>query len=92
MSNWKRPLVESLLVGSALALSVLLIARAQMYTVLEWIGPVFYIPFQGSVLLSGNAQEAPPWLYHAILFLQFSLAVFIFGWLVGRYRKRPVKA
>lgn len=92
MSNWKRPLVESLLLGAALALAVLFIARAQMFMVLDWIGPVFYIPFQASVLLSGNAQEPAPWLYHMLLFLQFCLGVFIVGWLVGRYRKRSAEA
>lgn len=88
MSDWKRPLVESLAFGSGLALVVILIARAQMLTVLEWIGRVFYIPFHASVLLSGDAQEPAPWLYHTVLFVQFCLAVFIVGWLVGRYRKR----
>ena len=92
MKNWKRPLVESLLLGSVLALTVIFIARQQIFVVLDRIGPVFYFPFQGSALLSSNSQEPAPWLFHVILFLQFYLAVFIVGWLVGRYRRRRSKA
>jgi hypothetical protein len=92
MKNWKRPLAEPLLLGSVLALGVVLIARQQIFVLLDWIGPVFYLPFQGSALLSSNPQEPAPWLFHSILFLQFYLAVFLVGWLVGRYRERPPKA
>ena len=90
--NWKRPLAESLLLGSVLTLVVIFIARQQIFLVLDWIGPVFYVPFQGSALLSGNPPEPAPWLFHVIMFLQFFVAVFIAGWLVGRYRSRPSKA
>lgn len=92
MKYWKRPLVESLLLGSVLALAVIFIARQQIFALLNWMGPVFYLPFQGSALLSGNSQEPAPWLFHVILFLQFYLAVFLAGWLVGRYRGRSSKA
>ena len=92
MKNWKRPLAESLLLGSVLALAVILIARNQVFAVLDWIGPVFYLPFQGSSLLSGGAQEPAPWLFHAIMFLQFCVAVFIVGLIAGRYRVRAPKA
>jgi hypothetical protein len=92
MKNWKRPIVESLLLGSVLALAVIFIARLQIFALLNWMGPVFYLPFQGSALLSGNSQEPAPWLFHLILFLQFYLAVLLVGWLVGRYRGRPFKA
>jgi hypothetical protein len=91
MKNWKRPLAESLLLGSVLALTVIFIARQQISALLDWIGPAFYLPFQGSALLSGNSQEPAPWLFHVILFLQFYLAVFLIGWFVGRYRGRPSK-
>jgi hypothetical protein len=92
MKNWKRPLAESLLLGSVLALTAIFIARQQIFALLNWMGPVFYLPFQGSALLSGNSQEPAPWLFHLVLFLQFYLAVFLVGWLVGRYRGRPSKA
>lgn len=92
MKIWKRPLIESLALGSALTLSVVFVAQQQILVVLNWIGPVFYFPFQGAALLSGNSHEPPPWLFHAVLFLQFCLAVFIVGWLVGRYRGDPSKA
>lgn len=92
MKRWTRPLVESLVVGSVLALLVVLVARAQMFAVLDLIGPVFILPFQGSALLTGNAEEPAPWLFHTLLFLQFIVAVFIAGWLLGRYRRRPAKA
>ena len=92
MTNWKRPLAESLLLGSALALTVIFIARQQIFALLDWIGPAFYLPFQGSSLLSGGSQEPAPWLFHLILFLQFYLGVYLVGWLVGRYRGRPSRA
>jgi hypothetical protein len=92
MRNWKRPLAESLLIGSVLALAVIFIARQQIFALLNWMGPAFYLPFQGSALLTGNSQEPAAWLFHAILFLQFYLAVFLVGWIVGRYRERPSKA
>ena len=92
MKRWTRPLVESLVVGSVLALLVVLVARAQMFAVLDWIGPVFILPFHVSAMLTGNAEEPAPWLFHTMLFLQFCLAVFIAGWLVGRYRRKPAKA
>jgi len=92
MKNWKRPLIESLLIGSALTLTVIFFARQQMHVVLEWIWPVFYVPIHGAAVLTGNTHEPSPWLMHTILFLQCSLAVFILGWLVGRYRSRPAKA
>ena len=92
MKNWKRPLTESLLFGSTLALAIIFIARQQMLTVLEWISPVFYVPGQGAALLSGNLHEPPPWLFHTVLVLQCVLAVFLLGWLAGRYRGQPAKA
>lgn len=92
MKNWKRPLAESLAIGSGIALAIIFVARQQMLTVLEWISPVFYIPSQGAALLSGNSHEPPPWLFHTVLFLQCILAVFLLGWLVGRYRSQPAKA
>jgi hypothetical protein len=92
MTNWKRPIAESLLVGSVLALTVIFIARQQILVLLDWMGPLLYVPFQGAVLLSSNSQEPAPWLFHTILFLQFYLAVFLVGWLIGRYRSRPPKA
>ena len=92
MKSWKRPLIESLVLGSALTLSVVFVAQQQILAVLNWIGPVFFVPFHGAALLSGNAHEPPPWLFHAVLFLQFCLAVFVVGWLVGRYRGGLSKA
>lgn len=92
MKNWKRPLAESLLLGSVFAITVIFIARLQIFALLDWIGPAFYLPFQGSALLSGSPQEPPAWLFHVILFLQFYLVVYLVGWLSGRYRRRPSKA
>ncbi len=92
MENWKRALTESFLLGSALALAIIFIARQQMLAVLEWISPVFYLPAQGAALLSGNTHEPPPWLFHAVLFLQCLILVFVLGWLAGRYRGQPAKA
>lgn len=92
MKNWKRPFIESLIVGSLIGLSVIFIARQQMGSVLEWILPVFYIPAHGSTLLSGGSYELSNWLYHIILILQFCFAAFVVGWLAGRYRTRPAAA
>jgi hypothetical protein len=92
VKRWRRPLIESLVLGSVLALTVLFIARQQILVLLDWMGPVFVAPFHVSALLSGSADEPAPWLFHAILFLQFYLAVFIVGWLVGRYRRAPSNA
>lgn len=91
MKNWKRTLTESLLIGSVLAVAIIFIARQQMLTVLEWISPVFYVPGKGAALLSGNWHEPPPWLFHSVLVLQCVLAVFVLGWLAGRYRGGPAK-
>lgn len=88
MKKLKRALVESLLVGTFLGLAVIFIARQQLHAVLELIRPVFYLPAQGSMLLSGDSYELSNWLYHTILILQFCLATFVVGWLVGRYRTR----
>ncbi|GAB2652858.1 hypothetical protein [Arenimonas aestuarii] len=92
MKNWKRPLIESLIIGSLIGLAVIFIARLQMEAVLEWILPVFYIPAHVSTLLSGDSYELSNWLYHIILILQFCLAAFVVGWLVGRYRTPPTAA
>ncbi|GGA78926.1 hypothetical protein GCM10011521_16420 [Arenimonas soli] len=92
MKSWKRPLIESVLVGSALALAVIFVARQQMYGVLDWIGPAFYLPFRGAALLSGNTEEPAAWLFHGIMFLQFFLLAFAVGWLAGRYRSRQPNA
>lgn len=92
MKNWKRPLAESLAIGSGIALAIIFVARQQMLAVLEWISPVFYIPGHGSALLSGNSHEPPPWIFHTLLFLQCVLAVFLLGWLVGRYRGKRTEA
>lgn len=88
MKKWKRALIESLLIGTLLGLAVIFIATQQMHSVLELIRPVFYIPAQGSMLLSGDSYELFNWLYHTILILQFCLATFVVGWLLGRYRTR----
>jgi hypothetical protein len=92
MKSWKRPLIESLVLSSALTLSVIYVAQQQILVVLNWIGPVFFVPFHGAALLSGNAHEPSPWLFHTVLFLQFFLVVFIVGWLFGRYRGGKSKA
>ena len=92
MKNWKRPLVESLLIGAALTLTIIFFARQQIHAVLDWIWPVFYVPIHGSALISGNTHEPSPWLMHTVLFLQCCLAAFVVGWLVGRYRSQSVKA
>lgn len=92
MTNWKRPLAESLLVGSVLALIVIFIARQQFMVLLDWMGPLFFVPFHGSALLSSNSQEPAAWLFHAIVFLQFHVAVYLVGLVAGRYRDRSSKA
>ena len=86
MATWKRRLIESLLVGSALALAFVFLARQGAA---DWVGPVFVVPFHGAALLSGNSLEPPPWLFHTVLFLQCYLVVLALGWLAGRYRSRP---
>jgi hypothetical protein len=91
MQIWKRPLTESLLIGSVLALAIIFIAQRQIFPLLDWIGPVFYLPAHGASILSGNSQEPPPWLFHTVLVIQCILLVFIVGWLLGRYRSRPAK-
>jgi len=91
MKNWKRPLTESSLIGSALALAIIFIARRQIFPLLDWISPVFYLPYKGAVLLSGNLQEPPPWLFHTLLVLQCVLLVYLLGWLAGRYRSQRAK-
>lgn len=90
MTVWKRRLIVSLLLGAGLALVIVLLARQQIG--LEWLGPVFYVPFNGAVLLSGNANEPPPWLFHTVLFLQCFAVVLAAGWVVGRYRRQPANA
>ncbi|TAJ74268.1 MAG: hypothetical protein EPO42_14630 [Gallionellaceae bacterium] len=92
MKTVKRPVVESLILGSVLALAIIFIAQKQILVVLEWISPVFYLPGQGASLLSGNSHEPPPWLFHTLLALQCVLAVFVVGWLAGRYRDQTAKA
>lgn len=92
MKKSKRPLAESIVVGSALALAIILIARRQIVAILDVISPVFYAPLQGASLLSGNAQEPPPWLFHTLLGLECVALVFVIGWLAGRYRGRAAMA
>ncbi len=89
MKIWKRRLIESLLLGSGLALALVFLARQ---AAVDWLWPPFYVSFQGAALLSGNWHEPPPWLYHMVLFLQCYLVVLSLGWLVGRYRSRPAEA
>ena len=76
MKSWKRPLIESLVLSSALTLSVIYVAQQQILVVLNWIGPVFFVPFHGAALLSGNSHEPSPWLFHTVLFLQILLGRF----------------
>ena len=92
MKSRNRHFIEPLLIGTALTLTIIFFARQQIYAVLDFIWPVFYVPIHGAALVSGNTNEPSPWLMHTILFLQCCLAVFVLGWLVGRYRKRPAKA
>ena len=92
MNTVKRSLAESLLVGSLVALAIIFVAQKQFLSVLDVISPVFYLPGQVASLLSGNSQEPPPWLFHTLLGLQCILAVFVIGWLAGRYRRRSAKA
>ena len=92
MKAFKRPVAESLLLGSLVALAIIFVAQKQIFAVLELIAPVFYLPGQGASLLSGNSHEPPPWLFHTLLGLQCVLAVFVIGWLAGRYRGHGAKA
>ena len=88
MKNWKRNLIESLVLGAALAVALIFTATQ---TGSPWLQPAFYVPFQGAALLSGIGYEPPPLVFHALLFVQCYAIVLALGWLVGRYRGRPAE-
>lgn len=91
MTILKRRLIEPAVLGAALALACVLIARQEAA---HLIWPAWVIPGQGAGLLFGAdiEQQAAIWVYHVVLFLQFFLLTFALGWLAGRYRSRPVAA
>ena len=89
MTTWKLRLIESILLGAGLATAIIFVATQAAG---EWIAPAFFLPFQGATLLSGNSHEPPPWLFHAVLFLQSFVVVLALGWVMGRYRRRAPKA
>lgn len=91
MTVLKRRWIEPAVLGAALALVCVLIAKQEAA---HLIWPAWVIPGEGTLLLFGAAseQQAAIWVYHAVLFLQFFLLTFALGWLVGRYRRRPVAA
>jgi len=90
MRSWKRRFFEPLLLGSALALALFLIASQTMAN--DWVQPAFYIPYLGAALLSGNVHSLASWLIGALLVLQCYLVVLFAGWVLGRYRSRSSKA
>jgi membrane-associated phospholipid phosphatase len=82
--------ISTFVAAAMVALALYLLAS--LASVGDWLQPVFYIPYIGAALISGNAHSISTVAFGTLLVLQCYLVVALLVWAYGRLRPQGPEA